>query len=169
MDTGDSMDTIDLPAAWIEQGTLPKICPRHGLPATDQQRQSFYARLPRWLVVSIFLTLALAIILVLIVRRSVTGYVPRCDRCRADRRRAIAIAAALWVVLVASIGPIAALGNGVVVAVWFVILVAAVIVSVRAPHSWSIDGWFLAESRSVRLVGVDPAFVEAARTALAAT
>lgn len=157
----DRVPSIDIPVGDYEHGQPPPVCPKHGLPATETSMRKFYTRDSPWLVVLIIVSLALALIVALAIRSSVSGRVPRCEQCARARRQTVTVLALLWLVLLATFLPITASGTTTVTAVWFVALVVVVAGSIVAPGRSSVRGWLTNDKRYVHLKDVHPNFAVA--------
>ena len=81
------MADVAIPAQWYGEGRMPRICARHGGPATRSTKRSMFTSTPVWVWLLALVSLLIAAIVALAIRRSVHGYLPACERCVRDRRR----------------------------------------------------------------------------------
>jgi len=85
------MASIFLPADMVSTGYgMPAVCPRHGRAggATRPTKLSIYSRPPIWVYLLILLSLLIAVIVLIALRKTVkTSSWPACDTCRQVRRR----------------------------------------------------------------------------------
>jgi|GEM_PF-2112018 len=81
------MADIAIPAQWYSQGRMPRICARHGGPATRPLKRSMFTATPPWVWLLVLVSLLIAAIVALAIRRSAVGHLPGCERCVSDRRR----------------------------------------------------------------------------------
>jgi hypothetical protein len=88
--------TASIPAEWYRVGCLPPVCARHGRPATRRLKRTFYTRTPTWVYLLIVISVLVAAIVALAVRKSAPGSLPGCDQCVAERRRFVWSAVGGW-------------------------------------------------------------------------
>jgi len=157
-----------VPSAALQQGGLAElgICPRHALPGVRTKKRSYYTAAPAWAVLLIFLSLLIGLLVLVLIRKTVTGPVPDCSTCVAEQKKRLTIA---WSAALLSVGLLfASFGQhnaGLVVAA-LVAIVGAMTYPVVAPKKWPFgvvteDGWW------VELKDTAPAFQEAVQQAIA--
>ena len=163
--------TASIPAEWYRVGWVPPVCARHGRPATAPLKRTFYTRTPGWVYLLIVLSLAVAAIVSLAIRKSARGTLPGCDRCVAERRRFVWSAVGGWVLALGILFP--ALGAdgraaGLVAAFGLLLLIAA--------FGWTLSGDRVRVRGHLRkdlvwldLTGVSPEFASEVRAELART
>ena len=162
-------NAFPVPAQAVSSGALTPLglCPRHGLPAVRTKKRSYYTATPTWLYLLVLVSLLIAVLILLAVRKTVAGPVPDCATCVADQKRRRAIVLGSWgLALVVLIGGMAA-NSGAVAAIGFFGLIAALLATFAVPQKWQ-QGQVTKDGYWVELKDPAPAFREAATRAMAA-
>jgi hypothetical protein len=143
----------------VASGYFPAICARHGKPATQRISRKFQTRTPVWVVVLIILSLLIAVLVAMALRKTVTGQLPGCAECDRERSRFRSKVAGGWVattlVWLVSLVTLNA----------FLLLVALVATLFALVFSFSegygVRGFLTQDQLWVQLKGLSPAFVNA--------
>lgn len=162
------MASVDIPVGDFQHGQPPPVCPKHGLASTETTVHKFNTRDSTWLVALIIVSFALALIVAIAIRSSVSGRLPRCEQCARAKRQVIAVVAVSWIVVLATFWPVTVSG-GIPAVVWFVALVVVTLGSVVAPNRVAVRGWLTKDKRFVHLKDVHPNFADQVSALLAAT
>ena len=85
-----------VPATWFAQGYLPRICARHGGPASAASKRTFYTRTPPLLYLLLLASVLLFVIVALIVRKTIPGALPGCAQCASERSRYVLSVSGAW-------------------------------------------------------------------------
>ena len=158
------MQTINVPAGWVAAGTLPPCCARHGKPATHWQKRSFHTKTPLWVFALLIIAALVALIVALVLRRTVEGRLPACDDCRRDRRRFVWSVVGAWVFDVVALGVLAQLGTAGFL-VWLLLTVGVLVFSFSADR-FRVAGRVSKDTHWVELRGVHTSFASAISGAL---
>ena len=158
------MQSINVPAGWVAAGTLPPCCARHGKPATQWQKRSFYTKTPGWVFALLLIAVLIALIVSLVLRRTVEGRLPACDDCRADRRRFVWSVVGAWVFDIVAIGLLAHHGAAALL-LWLLLTVGVLVFSFSADR-FRVAGRVSKDLHWVELRGVHPSFASAISGAL---
>lgn len=127
-------DNVFVPSYAVQSGGLPGlgVCGRHGRPPVRVKTRSYYSRTPPWMYLVLLFSLLIGLLLMLLLRKKVTGPVADCAVCVHDQQvRVRWLGAALaTTVLLFGYGIAAASGGGVLLSVLagFATLVTAVAV-----------------------------------------
>ena len=159
------MTSINVPAGWINAGTLPPCCARHGGPVTEWQKRSFYTPVPWWLLILFPFAMLLAAIIALCIRRTVKGVLPACAECKRDRQRFVRLAIGGWVLDAALLFVFTLLGPAGIV-LWLVTTFAALCFCFCGDR-FRVSGRVSKDTMWVQLRGVDASFASAIKGALA--
>lgn len=148
------MTSINVPAAWVGAGHLPPRCVKHGTPATQWNKRTFYSSSPWWLIILIPFTLLVVLIVALVMRKTVEGPIPSCDACVTDYQRFRKRVMAGWAIDLLLIVAAALLKSGALGLVWLVWTVAVLVETFRgdayrARGVVSQDGIWVDPSRSL--------------------
>jgi hypothetical protein len=90
---------VYLPAGMVTSGWgIPPVCVRHGRPAAAHRKISFVSRSPWWTFLLILLSVLVALLVMLALRKRVTAPSwPVCDECLRQRRTRLTTMAGLLV------------------------------------------------------------------------
>ena len=153
------MTNVRVPATWIAVGYHPRVCVRHGGPATADMPRSFHTKSNRWLLFLLLLTPLVWIIVSLAVRKSVKGPVPTCSLCAHERQRDLSILVGTWV-LAASLLPVAITMASAVWGALCAVAVLAGLVLLLLRDRNRVTGTLDNEQIWVALRGVHPAYAQ---------
>jgi hypothetical protein len=156
--------SVNVPTTWLEQGTLPPICARHGCASTRREPRSFYTRTPAWVILLVFVALLIAVMVALAIRVTVKAQLPGCEQCVADRRRYRRSVIAAWMADAVLLFVFAQLG-GAGILLWVLVTAAALVWSF-AGNRTVVTGTVSKDRAWVALARVHPAFAGAITTAL---
>ena len=154
------MSSVCVPATWIERGTLPPVCPRHGFPSTEMKERKFYTRTPAWVLVLCLVSLAVPVFVALAMRRSVEGLVPACESCAGERVRFMQRSIAFWAATVITLTFAVALGNAALLLLWLAMTAGALVFTFAGDTS-QVAGELQKSRSTVQLRGVASPFVQA--------
>jgi hypothetical protein len=71
----------------VRTGWLPRICPRHGVPATGRRRHQFTSKTPAWVWLLIVVAWLIAVIVAAAIAKHERAQMPTCGQCDRDRLR----------------------------------------------------------------------------------
>lgn len=162
------MADIFLPTHMVVSGVgVPSVCTRHGDPAVDRPKTIFQSRPPAWSYLLILIGALPFVVVVMVLRKTVTapGW-PLCARCRGRRRALRLVAGALFLLTVLSFAvALTSSGNnalvGATIFVGFVTFLASVVALNLAAEGVLVRGAVTHDGHSVRLRNVSPAFARA--------
>jgi hypothetical protein len=136
---------------------MPRLCARHGGPASRTVKRSFHTPTPPWVLLLILVSLLIAAIVALAIRKSAHGYLPGCARCASDRRGFIAAACGgLTVGLLLTVLGFAVDSAGLLLLSLLVFLVA--LVGTFCGDQFRVRGRLRKDLQWVELRGVAPGF-----------
>jgi hypothetical protein len=158
-----------VPSAAVQSNALTGlgICPRHANPAVRSKKRSYYSATPPWVYVLILASLLIAVIIMIAIRKTVTGQVPDCATCMAEQKKRTAIA---WVIAAVAVAVLLAglsATNGLVSLIGFLLLVVAICYPLAAPKKWQ-QGVVTKDGYWVEMKKVAPAFAAAVQHQVAA-
>ena len=162
------MADVNVPTSWYWHAWLPSICARHGGPATRPVKRTFYTRTPWWVYLLIVVSLLLAAIVSLAVRKSAAGMLPSCDRCVAERRRFIGCVVGGWLLGLVLLVLGAAADNGFVLLLGLLVWVVSLVITF-CRDQFRVRGSVDRDLTWVRLKGVAPAFAAEVARGLASS
>jgi hypothetical protein len=92
------MTPLTVPAYSIANNAMPTIgtCALHGQPMVGTRKMTFKGKTPPWVWLLIVVGVLIAIIVSEAVRPKVTGLVPECERCIAERKARKRKVLVLW-------------------------------------------------------------------------
>jgi hypothetical protein len=155
------MSSVRVPATLIERGTLPPVCPLHGLPSTELMARKFYTRTPAWVLALCLVSLAVPVLVALAMRRSIQGQVPACESCAGARVTFVQRSIALWAANAVTLTFAVALGHVWLLLLWLAMTTGGLVFAFTGDRSKVVGE--LEKGRSVvQLRGVASPFVEAA-------
>ena len=85
------MAKVRVPAPWLQQGSMPRICARHGIPATRLTKRPFYTRTPAWVIIIVLLSLLVGLIVALAIRKTVHAQLPVCQICDREHKQYVLV------------------------------------------------------------------------------
>jgi hypothetical protein len=159
---------ITVPAFAISSGAMPAlgICSRHGAPCTTVRVRKFISATPVWVLLLALLTLLIAAIVSLALRKTVTGPMPECTQCGKDRKAFVRNVWLGWGSLVPLLVIASATNSTGLLVLWFLVAVGALIFSF-AGDSFRTRGTTSGDGAWVELKNVDSRFVQACHERMA--
>jgi hypothetical protein len=163
------LSQVVVPLSAIAADRLPRMCPRHGRPATHAVMRTFHRRGPAWLVPLLFLSFFAALLFGSIAdeRSKITCRLYQCTECARQRQEMRVAAIAVWIAFVVTF--LAAISHAALILPAMVLLAAAPVASFALPRRAAVQGWVTRDRRALVLTPVSPTFVSALQTASAAT
>ena len=71
---------VTLPGAWLNQGTLPRVCATQGGPSIRLVKRTFVTKRPAWIYLLILLSLVVRLIVALAISTRSKALSPACRR-----------------------------------------------------------------------------------------
>lgn len=160
------MAKVSAPSQWLQQGTLPPVCARHGGPSTSMRKRTFYTRTPWWVILIVLASLLVGLIVALAIRKTLHARLPECARCAQEHRQFRTITAALWGATVVLLVLAVSLSSGGLGLLCFLVGVVALIWSFAGRRQ--VQGFLTTDQAWVDLKGVSDEFAGAINGALQA-
>jgi hypothetical protein len=158
---------IRVPAYAVDSNALLEIgtCPRHNRAGVRTKKLTFSTKPPMWTYVLILVGVLVAVIVMAVLRKQVSGDAHECDKCVQARRRFRAIVIAAWVFDIGLL--LAAGGSDIAVIAWIVWTLGALIYSFTgATHN--VRGFLSPDRTWVEIKNADPGFAAAVQERMAA-
>jgi hypothetical protein len=157
--------TVAIPAPLVAAGAgLPRVCARHGEPATRHRRVLFRSATPWWVYLLLPLgLLPFAIVAVVLQKQVKAPAWPLCPRCgRLRGRRAVAgVGCLLAVVAVVALAGVVPSEYAVVaVLVFLTLLVLGLVLIAQAGWAWIAGGTTARDGATVEFQHAHPAFAD---------
>ena len=148
-----------VPAAAISSNSLAELgtCPLHDLPGISVSKRKFYTATPAWTLLLVLISLLVGLIVMLAIRKEVSGAIADCATCVASRKRYRYTVISAWVLVLGLLFALAGSSSGALVLLWFVLLVAAFIYSFAGNRS-RVAGVLTKDQGWVELKKVAPGF-----------
>jgi hypothetical protein len=159
------MTDVDLPAHWVQSGLLGPLCARHGVPSDRAIKRKFATATPTWVYLLLVTGLLLPAIIQAVLRKTLQGNIPGCQRCPGERRRALAAGWGMFALVAVLLVLSLASSSGALFALSCVALLGA-LVGVIFVQRQRVVGILSRDGQSVTLKGVDQRFADGARAAL---
>jgi hypothetical protein len=159
---------LRVPAHAVGSNALLEIgtCPRHNRPGVRTKKLTFYTKPPLWAYLLIVVGVLVAVIVILVLRKQVTGNAYECDECLRAQRRFRALVISAWVLDIGLLLAASADSSGVAVLLWLVVTVAALVYSFTgATHR--IRGFLTTDQVWVDLKNADAGFAAAVQQRMA--
>jgi hypothetical protein len=159
------MGDVNVPAVWLAQGYLPRTCARHGVPASTSCKRSFHTKPPLWVYILILASVLVFLIVVLVMRKTVSGHLPACASCTAERRRYLGSVLGGWVATVALFIAAGLTSSGALLLLGFAAVLAALVWSCCGDLQ-RVHGSLTADQVWVTLRGAHASFADQLQQAL---
>jgi hypothetical protein len=154
-------DGLRIPASYVASGWgIPKVCVRHGEPATAHKGVRFISRIPGWAYLLLLAGALPFVIVAYAVRKEVRAQAwPFCMRCAHDRKNRLWIGITLMVVAVAGIPLAAAFEAGSLSVFLLIVLIfAGFVVTLRGGWSFVAGGIVVTKGMEVEFRKAHGAF-----------
>lgn len=158
---------VAVPAHALRANALPTlgICPRHGQAATRTRKRTFYTATPWWCYLFILAGFLVAVLVIVSIRKQVSGPVPECTTCVSERQRYRGAVTAAWVgSIVVCLVALAKASTGLVL-LTCLLGIAALVLSATGDR-FRVSGVLSTDQGWLELKGVHPAFVQASHQAM---
>jgi hypothetical protein len=154
---GGVVANVAIPTQWYSQGRMPRLCARHGGPASRTVRRTFYTPTPPWVWLLVLVSLLVAAIVALAIRTSLPGHLPGCARCVSDRRVFVgSVLGGLTAGVLLFVAGVAA-ASGVLVGLGMLVVAAALLGSMCGDQ-FRVRGRLRKDKSWIELSGTAPAF-----------
>lgn len=141
-------DSVVVAATAVAGGLAPQVCVPHGRTGSTA-KVTFQSRTPWWVWLTVLVGLLVALILALVLRKTVIAPAwPVCDECRRERRQRLVLAwlaLGLWIPALWLVGSVfGSMGDGVAIAAFsvafFVPILASIYFGSQASYASRLKG-----------------------------